>query len=148
MMEIIPVALAIAAIFIFLYKKKTEERLERDSLEKEKKEIMKTFLSNPTDLKPKYTKEQIINFAERLKEMLIKKYKLSSNASYEEVTSLLRNLPLDLELKAILIDFFIRVPKLKFASESIAKKELEKLRENAYYIENNLKELGISKANP
>ena len=145
MMEIIPVALAIAVVSIFLYKKKMEERLEKNSLKAEKKEIMKTFLSDPVDPRPVYSKEQVINFAERLREMLIKKYKLSSNASYEEITSLIRTLPLDIELKAILIDFFIRVPKLKFANESIAKKELEKLRENVYYIESNLKELGVSK---
>lgn len=143
MMEALPVALAIAVISIFLYKKKREERLEKNSLETEKKEIMKTFLSDPVDPRPVYTKEQIINFAERLKEMLTRKYKLSPNASYEEVASLIRNLPLDIELKAILIDFFVRVPKLKFANESIVKKELEKLRENVYYIESNLKELGI-----
>ncbi len=148
MMSIIPIAIGLAIIAIFIYKKRREEKLEKNSLEIEREEIMKIFLSGPEDPRPVYTKEQVINFAEKLKKGLIKKYKLSSKTSYEELTSFIRKLPLDIELKAILIDFFIRVPKLKFAKESVVKKELEKLREDVYYIESNWKQLNISQQPP
>lgn len=133
--------LSIANLVLFLYERKKSIELERRLLEEEKKEIMSNFLFSPENPKPLLNKEQILSFAEKLRKEFIQKFNLPKSTTYTELTSYIRNSALDMELKSVLIDFFVRIIKLKYAEKKEGEKELDKLREDAYVILTKLKNL-------